>query len=140
MFLATKLAKKIFKMKIAVYVPDFKLAIEHFCIHAGGPAVLDAMEKNLQMTEWHMEPSRMSLYRFGNTSSCSIWYELAYAEAKGRIRRGDRVWQIAFGSGFKCSSSVWRALTDVDPIGEENPWMDEINDFPVIVPKVQVFE
>ncbi|WOH16180.1 hypothetical protein DCAR_0935729 [Daucus carota subsp. sativus] len=140
LFLATKLAKKIFKMKIAVYVPDFKLAIEHFCIHAGGPAVLDAMEKNLQMTEWHMEPSRMSLYRFGNTSSCSIWYELAYAEAKGRIRRGDRVWQIAFGSGFKCSSSVWRALTDVDPIGEENPWMDEINDFPVIVPKVQVFE
>ncbi|WOH16182.1 hypothetical protein DCAR_0935731 [Daucus carota subsp. sativus] len=140
LFLATKLAKKIFKMKIAVYVPDFKLAIEHFCFHAGGPAVLDAMEKNLQMTEWHMEPSRMSLYRFGNTSSCSIWYELAYAEAKGRIRKGDRVWQIAFGSGFKCSSSVWRALTDVDPIGEENPWMDCINDFPVIVPKVQVFE
>ncbi|KAK1362575.1 3-ketoacyl-CoA synthase [Heracleum sosnowskyi] len=133
LFLTTKLAKRIFKMKIKSYVPDFKVAIKHFCIHAGGPAVLDAMEKNLQMTEWHMEPSRMTLYRFGNISSCSVWYELAYAEAKGRIRKGDKVWQIAFGSGFKCSSSVWRALTDIDPIGEENPWTDEINDFPVSV-------
>lgn len=140
LFLTTKLAKKLFKKKIKTYVPDFKLAFRHFCIHAGGPAVLDAMEKNLQMTEWHMEPSRMTLYRFGNVSSCSVWYELAYTEAKGRIRKGDKVWQIAFGSGFKCSSSVWRALKNVDPIGENNPWTDEINDFPVTVPQVQVFE
>ncbi|KAK1397214.1 3-ketoacyl-CoA synthase [Heracleum sosnowskyi] len=48
--LMTKLAKRVFKMNINMYVPDFKLDIKHFCIHAGGPAVLDAMEKNLQMT------------------------------------------------------------------------------------------
>lgn len=82
----------------------------------------------------------MTLYRFGNTSSCSIWYELAYAEAQGRIQKGDRVWQIAFGSGFKCTSSVWRALKKVDPIVDTNTWTDEINEFPVAVPKVQVFE
>lgn len=140
LFLAMKLAKKFLKMKIETYVPDFKSAIEHFCIHAGGPAVLDAVEKNLKMTEWHMEPSRMTLYRFGNTSSCSVWYQLAYAEAKGRIRKGDRVWQIAFGSGFKCNSSVWRALTTIDLNADKNPWSDEINDFPVSVPKIQVFE
>lgn len=140
LFLATKIAKKLFKTKIKTYVPDFKLAIEHFCIHAGGRAVLDAVEKNLKMTEWHMEPSRMTLYRFGNTSSCSVWYELAYAEAKDRIQKGDRVWQITFGSGFKCNSSVWRALKKVDPIVDKNPWTDEINDFPVAVPAIQVFE
>ncbi|KAK1362573.1 3-ketoacyl-CoA synthase [Heracleum sosnowskyi] len=140
LFLATKLAKKVLKMKFETYVPDFKLAIEHFCIHAGGRAVLDAVEKNLKLTEWHMEPSRMTLYRFGNTSSCSIWYELAYAEAKGRIQKGDRVWQIALGSGFKCNSSVWRALKNIDPIVDKNPWTDEINNFPVGVPKIQVFE
>ena len=27
----------------------------------------------------------------------------------GPIRRGDRVWQIAFGSGFKCNSAVLKA-------------------------------
>ncbi|WOH16179.1 hypothetical protein DCAR_0935728 [Daucus carota subsp. sativus] len=139
-FLATMLAKKVLKMKIKPYVPDFKKAIEHFMIHAGGPAVLDAVEKNLMITEWHMEPSRMTLYRFGNTSSCSIWYQLAYAEAKGRIRKGNRVWQIAFGSGFKCSSCVWHALRNVDPVLEISPWTDLIDDFPVRVSKAQVFE
>uniref|UniRef100_A0A6V7QQM7 3-ketoacyl-CoA synthase n=1 Tax=Ananas comosus var. bracteatus TaxID=296719 RepID=A0A6V7QQM7_ANACO len=120
-FLATLIAKKVFKMKIKPYIPDFKLAFEHFCIHAGGRAVLDELEKNLQLSDWHMEPSRMTLYRFGNTSSSSLWYELAYTEAKGRIRKRDRIWQIAFGSGFKCNSAVWKALRTVNPAEEKNP-------------------
>ncbi|KAL5583601.1 hypothetical protein UlMin_016043 [Ulmus minor] len=135
-FLANLISRKIFKMKIKQYVPDFKLAFEHICIHAGGKAVLDEIEKKLKLSKWHVEPSRMSLYRFGNTSSSSLWYELAYAEAKGRVRKGDRVWQIAFGSGFKCNSAVWCALRTVDPVEEKNPWMDEINEFPVDVPEV----
>ncbi|XP_028056703.1 3-ketoacyl-CoA synthase 11-like [Camellia sinensis] len=139
LFFATLIGKKLFKMKIKPYIPDFRLAFEHFCIHAGGRAVLDEMdelEKNLQLSEWHMEPSRMTLYRFGNTSSSSLWYELAYSEAKGRMKKGDRVWQIAFGSGFKCNSAVWKALRTIKPAKEENPWMDEIESFPVEVPKV----
>ncbi|XP_059448827.1 3-ketoacyl-CoA synthase 20-like [Corylus avellana] len=136
LFLASLVGRKIFKMKMKAYVPDFKLAFNHFCIHAGGRAVLDALEKNLELTDWHMEPSRMTLYRFGNTSSSSLWYELAYLEAKGRIRKGDRTWQIAFGSGFKCNSAVWRALKTIDPTEEKNPWTDEIHEFPVDVPKM----
>ncbi|KAL7144830.1 hypothetical protein ABFS83_07G038200 [Erythranthe nasuta] len=133
LFLATLVARKVLKMKhVRLHVPDFKTAFEHFCIHAGGRGVLDKMEENLRLTERDMEPSRMTLYRFGNTSSSSIWYELAYAEAKGRIRKGDRVWQLAFGSGFKCNSGVWRALKTVDPNNEiHNPWSDEIHRFPV---------
>ncbi|WOL09005.1 3-ketoacyl-CoA synthase 11-like [Canna indica] len=134
-FLASLVAKKVCKVKKRPYIPDFKLAFEHFCIHAGGRAVLDEIEKNLQLTDWHMEPSRMTLYRFGNTSSSSLWYELAYSEGKGRIKKRDRIWQIAFGSGFKCNSAVWKALKTVNPAKEKNPWMDEINDFPVVVPK-----
>lgn len=64
----------------------------------------------------------MTLYRFGNTSSSSLYYELAYAEAKGRIRRRDRLWQIAFGSGFKCNSAVWKALRTIKPGDKYNPW------------------
>ncbi|CAI8610237.1 unnamed protein product [Vicia faba] len=136
LFFATLVAKKLFKMKIKPYIPDFKLAFEHFCIHAGGRAVLDEVEKNLQLPPWHMEPSRMTLYRFGNTSSSSLWYELAYTEAKGRIKKGDRTWQIAFGSGFKCNSAVWKALRTINPAKEKSPWIDEIDQFPVDVPKV----
>ncbi|XP_078429872.1 3-ketoacyl-CoA synthase 11-like [Wolffia australiana] len=134
-FLASWLARKLFKMNTKPYIPDLKLAFEHFCIHAGGRAVLDAMQSKLQLTDRHMEPSRMTLYRFGNTSSSSPWYELAYCEAKGRVRRGDRVWQLALGTGFKCNSAVWRALRNVDPTKEKvNPWLDEIHQFPVELP------
>ncbi|XWS27191.1 hypothetical protein CRYUN_Cryun26dG0093800 [Craigia yunnanensis] len=136
LFFATLVARKLFKMKLKPYIPDFKLAFEHFCIHAGGRAVLDELEKNLQLSDWHMEPSRMTLYRFGNTSSSSLWYKLAYTEAKGRIKKGDRTWQIAFGSGFKCNSAVWKALRTLNPEKEESPRMDEIHQFPVDVPKV----
>ncbi|KAG2656891.1 hypothetical protein PVAP13_1KG123700 [Panicum virgatum] len=139
LFMASLAARKLLGAKRVrrPYIPDFKLAFEHFCIHAGGRAVLDELESNLALTDWHMEPSRMTLHRFGNTSSSSLWYELAYSEAKGRIRRRDRVWQIAFGSGFKCNSAVWRALRSVNPAEETaNPWMDEIDRFPVDVPKV----
>ncbi|XP_049376854.1 3-ketoacyl-CoA synthase 11-like [Solanum stenotomum] len=136
LFFATLVGRKLLKAKIRPYIPDFKLAFEHFCIHAGGRAVLDELEKNLQLSDWHMEPSRMTLHRFGNTSSSSLWYELAYSEAKGRIRKGDRTWQIAFGSGFKCNSAVWKALRSINPDKEKNPWMDEIHQFPVDVPKV----
>ncbi|KAL5203810.1 hypothetical protein ABZP36_008681 [Zizania latifolia] len=138
LFLASLVARKVFGLDVKPYIPDFKMAFEHFCIHAGGRAVLDTIEKNLELSGQHMEPSRMTLYRWGNTSSSSLWYELAYAEAKGRVRRGHRAWQIAFGSGFKCNSAVWKALRTIDPAADErNPWAEEIHSFPVEVPKVE---
>ncbi|XP_074263451.1 3-ketoacyl-CoA synthase 1 [Silene latifolia] len=133
MFFVTLVRRKVLKhVKVKPYIPDFKLAFEHFCIHAGGRAVLDEMQKNMQLSDWHMEPSRMTLHRFGNTSSSSLWYELSYTEAKGRVKRGDRVWQIAFGSGFKCNSAVWKALREVEVgMSKTNPWLDSIDKYPV---------
>ncbi|KAG9443440.1 hypothetical protein H6P81_014780 [Aristolochia fimbriata] len=133
LFLATLVAKKIsggYESSIKPYVPDFKLAFEHFCIHAGGRAVIDELEKTLRLRPVDVEPSRMTLHRFGNTSSSSIWYELAYIEAKGRMKKGHRVWQIAFGSGFKCNSAVWVALRDVKP-SPGSAWEDCIHRYPV---------
>ncbi|KAH7293931.1 hypothetical protein KP509_28G048600 [Ceratopteris richardii] len=133
-FFISLMLRKFSYTNMKPYIPNFKRAFEHFCIHAGGRAVLDEIEKNLQLSEWHMEPSRMTLQRFGNTSSSSLWYELAYAEAKARVNKGDRVWQIAFGSGFKCNSAVWRALQSVPAASPSNPWSPSIDKYPMLVP------
>lgn len=95
------------------YVPDFKRGIDHFCIHAGGRAVIDGIEKNMKLELFHTEPSRMTLLNYGNTSSSSIWYELEYIQEHQKsnpLKKGDRILQVAFGSGFKCTSGVWLKL------------------------------
>ncbi|XP_020587357.1 3-ketoacyl-CoA synthase 10 [Phalaenopsis equestris] len=111
------------------YIPNYRLAFEHLCVHAASKSVLDELEKNLGLKETDMEASRSTLHRFGNTSSSSIWYELAYLEAKGRVKRGDRVWQLAFGSGFKCNSAVWRAVRRVKKPAT-SPWNDCVDRYP----------
>lgn len=92
---------KLAKLAGKPYIPNFTKAFEHFCVHAGGRGVLDAIEKNLQLPQEKLNASRHTLYNYGNTSSSSIWYEMKYHCERSNIRKGDRIWQIAFGSGFK---------------------------------------
>ncbi|KAL8157463.1 3-ketoacyl-CoA synthase 6-like [Apium graveolens] len=128
------IGRKIFNLRWKPYIPDFKLAFEHFCIHAGGRAVIDELQNGLQLSTENVEASRMTLHRFGNISSSSLWYELSYIESKGRMKKGDRVWQIGFGSGFKCNSAVWRCNRTIKtPI--DGPWLDCIHRYPVDVPQ-----
>eukprot|EP01018_Ginkgo_biloba_P038615 Gb_08307 [translate_table: standard] len=129
-FVYNLLCIKILKSKgVKPYVPNFKLAFEHFCIHPGGRAVINGIGKNLKLTDYDTEPALMTLHRFGNTSSSGLWYEVAYMEAKARVKKGDRIWQIALGSGFKCNSAVWKVMRDVDP-SETNVWSDCIDCYP----------
>lgn len=121
----------------SIYIPNFNKAFEHFCIHAGGKAVIQAVGRNLRLRKQDVEASAMTLYRFGNTSSSSIWYELCYIEAKGRMKVGDRVWQIAFGSGFKCISAVWQCVCDVKP-DKASAWKDTIDSYPVEAAIIQI--
>lgn len=63
-----------------------------------------------------------TLYRsYGNTSSSSIWYEMDFIRKHSSLRRGQRVLQVAFGSGFKCNSAVWLCLNNppVPQVDEE---------------------
>jgi len=111
------IAKKADKMGIKIpkmnpYVPDFKRGIDHFCIHAGGRGVIDGIEKNLNLTPAHVAASRHALYTYGNTSSSSIWYEMEYVCTQAKLLRGQRVLQVAFGSGFKCNTAVWLCLNN----------------------------
>ncbi|GAB2288859.1 separase/separin [Dionaea muscipula] len=134
-FAISLLGRKVLNPKWKPYIPNFKRAFDHFCIHAGGRAVIDELQRSLGLTSADTEASRMTLHRFGNTSSSSVWYELAYIEAKGRMRRGDRVWQIAFGSGFKCNSVVWVCTRAIFGAPNHGPWADCIHKYPVHIPE-----
>eukprot|EP00250_Pteridium_aquilinum_P035509 c9549_g1_i1 orf=700-1785(+) len=120
-----------------VYMPSFKKAFTHFCIHPGGKVVIDGLGKNLGLSDYDLEPARMTLHRFGNTSSTGLWYAMAYLEAKGRLRKGDKVWQVGLGSGFKCNGAVWRVMRDIQkPFNDgSNPWLECVHRYPVDIPQ-----
>ncbi|VAI41631.1 unnamed protein product [Triticum turgidum subsp. durum] len=131
LFALSFVALKVFNKKMKLYVPDFRTAFQHFCIHCGGRAVIDAVQTTLRLSDENIEPSRMTLHRFGNTSSSSLWYELAYIEAKRRMCKGDRVWMVGFGSGFKCNSAVWQCIRPASNTDIGTPWADSIHMYPL---------
>uniref|UniRef100_A0ACD5YJA5 Uncharacterized protein n=1 Tax=Avena sativa TaxID=4498 RepID=A0ACD5YJA5_AVESA len=132
-FIFSAARKVLHRRKIRPYIPDFRMAFEHLCIHVGGPAVINSVQLGLRLSEEHVEPSRMTLHRFGNQSSASVWYELAYIEAKGRMRRGDRVWMIGLGAGYKCNTAVWVCTRPT--LDANGPWASCIHRYPVNVCK-----
>ena len=115
------------------YTPSFSSSTVHPCVHAGGSGVLVAIQAALRLTDADMAVSRAVLWRYGNVSSASVFYELHLVDASRRkrqsgtgmkgigegenvpeggrlLRRGDCVWLLAFGSGFKVNSALFEAL------------------------------
>ncbi|KAK3128905.1 hypothetical protein QOZ80_6BG0468040 [Eleusine coracana subsp. coracana] len=123
---------KMFNAKISSYTPNFCMAFEHFCIHAGGSAVIDSVQKGLNLSNKLAEPSRMTLHRFGNQSAASVWYELAYIEAKGQMQQGDKVFMIGFGARYECTTAVWLCV-EPSLSGTDGPWAECIHRYPVDV-------
>ncbi|KAK7343636.1 hypothetical protein VNO77_12538 [Canavalia gladiata] len=123
--------KKRFIKSEGIYVPNFKTVIQHFCLPCSGRPVIREVGKGLKLSEREIEAALMTLHRFGNQSSSSLWYELAYLEAKERVHKGHKIWLLGMGSGPKCNSVVFKCIRPL--VGEYNkgPWADCIHQYPI---------
>jgi 3-ketoacyl-CoA synthase len=89
---------------------DFKCYVNHFNIHVGGKAILNTMQKILDLTDEHMKPSKTVLYEKGNVLTSSIWYQLDYLRKNKKLKKNEKVLQVAFGAGFKSVCCIWKIL------------------------------
>ncbi|KAI5010360.1 hypothetical protein ZWY2020_012497 [Hordeum vulgare] len=131
-FLIFRLVKKVLRSrKMIQYIPNFCLAFQHFCIHVGGPAVITLVQHGLNLSDKQVEASRMTLHRFGNQLSASVWYELAYIEAKCEMKKGNKVLMIGFGAGYECNTLGWVCIQPSSNM--DGPWANCIYHYPMDV-------
>ncbi|GBF90650.1 hypothetical protein Rsub_03222 [Raphidocelis subcapitata] len=103
------------------YVPDYTKCMDHFALHAGGYAVLKGIQKGMNLPMEMMLPSFASLRDFGNTSSSTTWYSIAYMERFGMVKTGQRIMQVGAGGGMKGGVNIWTALRDT--VDHHKAWM-----------------
>ncbi|KAL2480915.1 3-ketoacyl-CoA synthase 5 [Abeliophyllum distichum] len=131
-YVVSIIKKRFMNKSTEIYVPNFKSVIQHFCLPSPGKPVIREIGKGLKLAERDMEPALMTLHRFGNQSSSSLWYELAYMEAKERVKKGDTVWQLGMGSGPKCNSQVWKCIRPIVEEAQKGAWADSIHMYPIV--------
>lgn len=79
-----------------------------FAIHPGGPKIIDAVQKNLELNEEQIKASRKVLYERGNMSSATlphVWKEILDSKPKP----GTLIVSLAFGPGL----TIFGALFEV---------------------------
>lgn len=79
--------------------------IHHFIAHTGGPKVLTAFERALELPADALARSWKSLRETGNLSSASVLFVLEDLLASGQAQPGDRGLVMAMGPGF-CAELV----------------------------------
>jgi 3-ketoacyl-CoA synthase len=110
--------------KSAAPVPAFHRELDHFCIHAGGKAVVAGISNTLSLSEAQAAASVRTLYKYGNTSSSSVWYSLYECErgqhVPGDPRSGCDSWEEedahAAAAGYK-RGSRYSEMDAVDVAG-----------------------
>jgi len=79
--------------------------VTHWIAHTGGPKVLQAFERALELPDHALRRSWASLRSVGNLSSASVLFVLSELLESGEARPGDRGVLMAMGPGF-CAELV----------------------------------
>lgn len=88
-----------------------------WAVHPGGPAILNRMEKRLDLSPEKLNASRRALMDYGNASSNTIVYVLEYMVEESlkmkKENQGDNEWGLilAFGPGISLEGILARNLT-----------------------------
>lgn len=111
---ALNITQKRLGYEVPDYRPDYTQVCNHFCLHAGGYAVLKGLQDALKLPSSNMIPSFAGLREYGNTSCSTTWYSMAYLESCGGVSKGQRILQLGVGGGMKAGINVWKVLRDVN--------------------------
>jgi predicted naringenin-chalcone synthase len=79
--------------------------VRGWCVHPGGPAILDAVERALGLDPRFLDISREVLGTLGNMSSATIWYVLE--RALDDLHAGDMGLLLGFGTGLTLEGLVF---------------------------------
>ena len=79
--------------------------VQHWAIHPGGRAILDKIQRGLALSEEQLEPSRQTLFEYGNMSSATVLFVLK--EVMQRAQPKESVCAMAFGPGLTVESGVF---------------------------------
>ncbi len=82
--------------------------VRHWIIHPGGPAILEAIQGKLELSDEQMAPSWDVLADHGNCSSTTVLMILDRLMREGRTRPGEWGVMMAFGPGLTLETALLR--------------------------------
>ncbi|KAK4424086.1 Type III polyketide synthase B [Sesamum alatum] len=84
-----------------------------WAVHPGGPAILNRLEKKLELFPEKLNASRRALTDYGNASSNTIVYVLEYMLEEAKNVKKDEQWGLilAFGPGITFEGILTKNLT-----------------------------
>lgn len=116
MMLSTELPKIILERAVPALKKIFddlgikKEEINHWALHPGGRAILDSLQKGLELTDEETKPSRDVLKNFGNMSSSSILFVLKEILQTRTIKQNDLCCAVAFGPGLSMEVALLKGV------------------------------
>jgi 3-oxoacyl-[acyl-carrier-protein] synthase-3 len=91
--------------KAGIELSDIDLVVPH----QANNRIIEALAKSL---DFPLEKVFVNVDRYGNTSAASVPLALTEAVAAGRVKKGDRVLLVAFGSGLTSGAITFQWTAD----------------------------
>lgn len=84
--------------------------IKYWALHPGGRAILDSLQKGLNLSDEQMNASRNILLNYGNMSSPSILFVLKEILENNNIKKDELCCAVAFGPGLTMEIALFKGV------------------------------